>query len=226
MTFIAATALLLMCFSIVKAQGIDLRKYKLIFNGKEISLSQMDSLVKLYPSFTFQKEESTTPPTIIVIPETREHLDRMKVKEDSVAASWMGRSLPSFSTHDINGIKISSDNLKGKIVVINLYFTHCTPCLGEIPELNKLVQENKGKNVVFIALAPDKKGDVLSFLKKHPFKYTQISDADELQKTNFQVQSWPTHIIVDANGIIRYYNQGYKETTISEMKATLSDLLK
>jgi len=218
------TMILLSVF--VKAQSIDLNKYKLMFQGKQITFSQLDSLAKVYPSFSLQKDESTNPPILTVIPLTLDSLNSMKSKEDSVAASWRGKNLPIFTAKDINGKKISSDNLKGKIVVINLYFTHCSPCLREIPELNKLTEEYKGKEIVFIALAPDKKSEVLAFLKKHPFKYIQISDAEKLQKKTFQVQSWPTHIIADSNGIICYYNQGYKETTISEIKESLSGLLK
>ena len=53
------------------------------------------------------------------------------------------------------------DYIKVKVVVINLWFTSCAPCIEEMPELNKLVKEYENNDaVLFLALALDEIDDL------------------------------------------------------------------
>ena len=68
-----------------------------------------------------------------------------------------GKEMPLLSLKTISGEKIETKDLKGKVIVINLWFTTCHPCIAELPALNKLVKEYKDKNVVFLGLSTDTK---------------------------------------------------------------------
>src|SRR5687768_5632274 len=63
-----------------------------------------------------------------------------------------GKQLPDFSVETIGGDKIETEKLRGKVLVINLWMIDCHPCITELPDLNRLVQEYKSKDVVFIAI--------------------------------------------------------------------------
>ncbi len=216
---------ILTCITLnAKAQSFNLKDYKLMFKGAEISIAQLDSLQKVYPSFSFQKDISTTPPTLKIIPLTKEDLEKMRIEKEAKNNTWIGKKIEPFEVIDINNHKVSSEALKDKIIVLNFYFTACGPCIREMPELNQLVHQYKGKDVVFIALALDKAEKVKAFLKEHPFEYTQIPDSDSLTQ-KFKISSWPTHIIVDRKGIINYYTQGFQENTINDLKSQLNKLV-
>ena len=63
-----------------------------------------------------------------------------------------------------------------EIVVINVWATWCGPCLKEVPELNKMVTEAKGKNISFLAATAEDQKVVADFTveraaKKKPFKF-------------------------------------------------------
>ncbi len=51
-------------------------------------------------------------------------------------------------------------------MVLNFWFIGCAPCRVEMPGLNQLVSEFKGKDVVFIAFATDAAEDLQTFLKE------------------------------------------------------------
>ena len=58
--------------------------------------------------------------------------------------NWIrGKEMPYLSLKIISGEKIETQNLKGKVIVINLWFTTCYPCILELPALNRLVEEYK-----------------------------------------------------------------------------------
>ena len=48
-----------------------------------------------------------------------------------------------FNATDLEGNEYSLSNLKGKIRVLNFWFTTCKPCVEEIPALNELVKKSR-----------------------------------------------------------------------------------
>jgi hypothetical protein len=68
-----------------------------------------------------------------------------------------------------------------------------------MPGLNSLVSEFKDKEVVFIALAIDHEKELRKFLKTRAFNYQIIPNAETIcQKYNIDL--WPTHIILNRDG--------------------------
>lgn len=66
-----------------------------------------------------------------------------------------GKMIPGLNFTTINGKRYSNSDLRGKILVINFWFKGCAPCVAEMPSLNKLRNEFKDKNVLFIGFASD-----------------------------------------------------------------------
>ena len=60
----------------------------------------------------------------------------------------LGKPALPFSVTDINGNNYSLESLKGKVVVINFWFVECKLYIMEMPELNKIVEKYKNKDVV------------------------------------------------------------------------------
>jgi thiol-disulfide isomerase/thioredoxin len=130
-----------------------------------------------------------------------------KVIEGNVLSDWedciKGKRMPYLSLKTITGEKIETKNLAGKILVINLWFTACHPCMAELPALNRLVKEYKGKDVVFLGLSTDTRENLESdFFPKYKLDFTIIPDARdmirEIGRTGF-----PTTYIVDKKGYIQ-----------------------
>lgn len=117
----------------------------------------------------------------------------------------------------ITGKSFGPEELKGKVVVLNFWYTSCPPCLKEIPELNKIVEEYEGKDVVFLAFATDKKDRIEEFIAENPFKYNLIPEATMLMlrflepdKSGRMETAFPTHIVVDRTGKKTVYETGIK----------------
>ncbi|HEX4535559.1 MAG TPA: TlpA disulfide reductase family protein [Candidatus Acidoferrum sp.] len=53
----------------------------------------------------------------------------------------MGSAMPAFDLKDLRGKKLLSDNLRGKVVLIDFWATWCGPCKKEMPGYQKLQDE-------------------------------------------------------------------------------------
>lgn len=115
-----------------------------------------------------------------------------------------GKPFPKFQFFDLNGTEYNNENTKGKIVILKCWFIGCHACVAEFPELNKLVDNYRNrKDVVFISLATDSKEKLNQFLAQKKFNYAVVADQTKFITKELNVSSYPTHLIIDSNGIIR-----------------------
>lgn len=127
----------------------------------------------------------------------------------------------------LDGKIIDTADLRGKIIVLNLWFINCPNCIEEIKLLNKIVDEYNGKDVVFLGLAANNKTDLQKFLKKNPFKYQIVPDAGQFMLASYGELKdgtynlgFPTHVVIDREGQITLKMQGIKgvEAVKKELK--------
>jgi len=130
-----------------------------------------------------------------------------------------------FNLTDINGKHYRLDELKGKIIVMNYWFSACRPCVMEMPELNKLVEKYKGQDVVFLGLTYHVKANIERFLQRFEFKYNLIPES-QIEIHNYHVDTYPTHIIIDQNGYIVLREEGLSYDTVDILDKTIEALLK
>jgi thiol-disulfide isomerase/thioredoxin len=132
----------------------------------------------------------------------------------------IGKNVPTLTVEQLNGEKLSFNDLIGKTIVINWWHTTCAPCIAEMPGFNKLVEQYP--EIVFIAIAHNKKEDVIRFLKSRDFNYIQTLANDEAVKI-FE-ESYPVSIIVNPAGKICYYSRGGHTNKYLELEKILKGL--
>jgi thiol-disulfide isomerase/thioredoxin len=132
-----------------------------------------------------------------------------------------GEAIPPFAFEDINGNKFDSEELQGKVIVLNFWSTTCGPCIKEMPHLNKLVDKMKDKDIVFIAPAfHSSKIELNSFLSKHPFSYNIVA----LNADDYNIWALPTHIIIDRNQKVIGKYVGSSDENLMEIESILNIL--
>ena len=79
----------------------------------------------------------------------------MMAAQAALAAKLVGKPSPAFRYENAKGGETALADLKGKYVYIDVWATWCGPCRQEIPYLQKVEEEFKGKNVTFVSLSID-----------------------------------------------------------------------
>ena len=135
-----------------------------------------------------------------------------------------GKKFNAFSANDMNGNLVDTKQLKGKVLVINFWFTTCPPCKAERPYLNQIVDDYKSdSDVVFIAVALDQKKLLEPYLKEHEFKYTVIPDGRKIADS-YAIPGYPTQVIVDKEGKVAFHTVSYYYVTDYWMRKTIDEL--
>ena len=124
--------------------------------------------------------------------------------------AWQNQPLPEFELTDINGKEVSRADLRNKVAVFNFWFTRCGPCIREMPQLNAVVDSFSTEEVVFLAPTFDADTTVRQFLLEQHFGYSVLPGSRQLI-SEMKIQIYPTHLLVDRNGITRNTAIGYHD---------------
>lgn len=131
---------------------------------------------------------------------------------------------PAWSMTDLDGRVVGSDDLAGKIVVLNFWATWCPPCRRELPELEEFHKVHQGRDVVVLGASIDAEGAqvVRGFLKGQSITYRQLIATPEIQST-FAVSSIPSTWIIGREGRVEARYLG--ALTTAELSKAVAPLL-
>ncbi|TXT29229.1 MAG: thioredoxin [Chitinophagaceae bacterium] len=118
----------------------------------------------------------------------------------------IGKQFPLNQLPVSNNKIITLNQLKGKPTLVNFWFTTCMPCIAEIQTLNDIKQKFKD-SINFIAITHENNKTVKSFLKKHHYTYTQVTNTSYFIDS-FHMQTFPVNLFLDKSGIIRKIEGG------------------
>ena len=123
------------------------------------------------------------------------------------------QEFPSFTGLDLDGNSVNSDIFsENSVTVVNFWFSSCSPCIGELSELDSLDQELKGKGGAVIGINTDtlngdnsmiEEAKKILMQQKASYRnlYFDSNSGDALDFAN-SITSFPTTYLVDRGGYI------------------------
>src|SRR3954471_15729459 len=140
-------------------------------------------------------------------------------QQKPAAAGEIGSRLPDFSAVDLRGHKISSVDLRGKVVLIDFWATWCQPCKKEMPGYQKLADQYGPKGFQVVGFKGDMMRDQVDpklFVKQLGIHYPIAVGTEELRAKFGGIEGLPTTMIYDRNGILRTKIIGFEYTDVIE----------
>lgn len=168
-------------------------------------------------------------------------VDNGAIAQSKEEVSVEGSSAPEFSLPDLKGEQVSSDDYKGKYVVIHIATTWCPFCNAEAPHLEQLNQDYEDKNVKVLIIDVKEPKDLVKTKLKDRFNlsFPVLLDSDGSVAASFAPEGvlpdlardevmLASNILIDPKGKIQFFSlldsQNF-DAKLVDLKAKLDELL-
>ena len=121
--------------------------------------------------------------------------------------------------------KISLEEMRGKIIVLDFWATWCAPCVKAIPDLTSAVDQFTEDEVLFVAVNQlEDVATIKAFLESRDLDFPIARDDGKLGK-KFQVESLPQTVIIDQTGKIAFLKIGSSADLKEKLIAAIEHLI-
>jgi thiol-disulfide isomerase/thioredoxin len=136
---------------------------------------------------------------------------------------------PDYAFASSKGDYISSKDLVGKTVLLDFWGTWCGPCRQATPDLVRLYKKYRDQPFEMLGISSDKSADQekwVDYIAKTKMEWPQYLDLNRQVIRTFQVNAFPTYIVVDTEGIVRTRRAGYGLGAIDELESAIKKSIK
>jgi cytochrome c biogenesis protein CcmG, thiol:disulfide interchange protein DsbE len=111
---------------------------------------------------------------------------------------------PQFSLTSLEGKTVAMKDLANKVVIVDFWATWCGPCREEIPHLNELYSELKGKGLEIVGISMDTDGTdgVKDFAREFHIQYPIVMGDERVAESFGGILGLPTTFVIDRGGKI------------------------
>jgi peroxiredoxin len=128
----------------------------------------------------------------------------------------IGAIAPDFAAQGLDGKTYNLSQFQGKVVLVTFWSTRCAICHSEIPKLNRVVENYRDKDVVFLAVTMENQVKVDPYIRRTPFNFNILPDsfgiflkyADRDNSGNINM-GFPAHFLIDKHGAIQLRTDGW-----------------
>ena len=116
----------------------------------------------------------------------------------------IGEAQPAWHFTDLQGNVVTSDSLKGKVIVLDFWATWCGPCKKEIPNLIKLQKQYGEQGLAIVGVAMEGSDTpVRKYARTSGINYPVGISNDQIYASFGQPDTIPANYLIDRNGVIR-----------------------
>jgi peroxiredoxin len=130
------------------------------------------------------------------------------------------RPAPPFTLQPINQGLVPTGATPGKILVLDFFATWCSPCIAELPELERVrVDLQTNRDIEFVLVGTNSGGDtperVRAFAQRRHISFPVAFDPERRAQQAFGLNGFPTLVVIDRTGQVRLTHCGYNSSETS-----------
>ena len=110
---------------------------------------------------------------------------------------------PGFTLPNPDGRKVSLQDFRGKVVFLNFWATWCESCREEMPSMERLYREFKGKGLEIVAVnVKENRKDALAFVRRYKLTYPILMDTEGEVGLLYGAFGLPATYLIDRKGVV------------------------
>ena len=122
------------------------------------------------------------------------------VKDLKLARAAMA---PPFAVTTMDGRRVTLDELRGQVVLLDFWATWCVPCQQSLPQLQRLAADLKGEPFTVISVSWDEDAAVWQrYVTEHRMSWPQVRDEGHALSQVYGVDALPHTFTIDADGAL------------------------
>lgn len=116
---------------------------------------------------------------------------------------------PDFTLPTLDGSRVRLSDLKGQVVLVNIWATWCPPCRVEMPIIQTVYDQYRDKGFVVLAVDQDEDRRVVAaFMNENKLTFPALLDAGNRVGWMYQATALPSSFFIDKQGVIRTVYRG------------------
>jgi peroxiredoxin len=138
------------------------------------------------------------------------------------------RPAPDVAGSTLDGERLSLADLRGHVVVVNVWGSWCVPCREEAPDLARVARETRAQGVRFVGLdVRDNPASARAFVRRYGITYPSLVDSNGSLLLAFDgiipISAVPSTVVIDPEGRIAARVIG--KTTYRTLRGVIDDVL-
>jgi peroxiredoxin len=133
-----------------------------------------------------------------------------------------GKVAPDFTVSD-GSTSIHLASYRGKVVLLNFWWSECGPCIEELPSLLQLHHDDPSLAVLAVSIDEDPEA-YSKFLARRHVDLITVRDPNQTAAKLFHTDMWPETYVIDRQGVIRRKFIGAQDWSDPEVRAYLNNL--
>lgn len=133
-----------------------------------------------------------------------------------------GKKMPGFSTTGFDGRNFSSEQMKGKLVLLDFWEVWCGPCIESMPKVQQLYEKYKSKGLEVYGIVHEKEylETAKQLIGKKKISFPMLLGTETSSK-DFSIIAVPTYILINKAGDVVMISEGFSPAIEEEIQKHL-----
>jgi peroxiredoxin len=105
-----------------------------------------------------------------------------------------------FTLTDLHSKAWALKDLRGQVVLVNMWATWCPPCRSEMPDLDSIYKRFKKDGLIVLAITDEDAGKVKRFVDEYGLSFPILLDADKSVHRQYTIEGLPRSFVYNRDG--------------------------
>jgi thiol-disulfide isomerase/thioredoxin len=136
----------------------------------------------------------------------------------------VGQPAPAFELRDLEGHRVSLDQLRGKIIMLDFWATWCGPCQISMPIMDRLQKEFSGDVVLLAIDVMEPEETVREYVSRQNVRSKVLLDPEGSVGEVYGSGAIPMQVIIDQQGVVQHVNVGLSPRREASLREQINRL--
>jgi len=105
-----------------------------------------------------------------------------------------------FTLTDLHGKAWALKDLRGQVVLVNMWATWCAPCRSEMPDLDSIYRRFKKDGLIVLAITDEEAGKARQFVDEYRLSFPILLDPNKSVHKQYTIEGLPRSFVYDRDG--------------------------